>query len=84
MSIEKRVKKIVAEQFEFIEIPSHEIKESARFKEDFGADSLDIVEFEMELESEFNIMITDEEANNLPTVGSVIEFIKEKKERVAE
>ncbi len=47
----------------------------ASFKDDLGADSLDLVELVMELEDEFDIEIADEEAEKIATVGDVINYI---------
>ena len=58
-SIEERVKKIVCEQ---LGVKEDEVKPSASFVEDLGADSLDTVELVMALEEEFETEIPDEEA----------------------
>ena len=50
----------------------------SNFMNDLGADSLDQVELIMQLEEEFNIEISDEEAENLTTVGKVYDFLKDK------
>lgn len=44
--------------------------------EDLGADSLDVVEVIMALEDEFDIEISDEVAENISTVGDLVEYIK--------
>ena len=56
-----------------------EIPENAMFKRDLGIDSLDLYEIMMEIEKEFKIAIPDEDAENLLTVGSLIEYIKNRK-----
>ena len=50
----------------------------ARFLEDLGADSLDTVELIMQFEEEFDIEISDEDAEGLTTVGSSIDYINSK------
>jgi len=56
---------------------SEEVTLDARFIEDLGADSLDVVELMMALEEEFNIDI-DDEANQIETVGDAIKYIESK------
>ncbi len=73
MSIEARVRTIVADQ---LGVPEEEIKPEARFIEDLGADSLDIVELIMAMEEEFETEIPDEEAEKIQTVSDTIEYIK--------
>jgi acyl carrier protein len=51
---------------------------SSRFKEDLGADSLDLVTLIMALEEEFKGPISDEEATGLKTIGDVVDFIEKK------
>ena len=72
MSVEKRVIDIVAEHFAYYK---KNITRTTTFIEDIGADSLDIVEFVMELEEEFDIQIPDEHAEKIKTVGEVIDYI---------
>jgi len=50
----------------------------ASFQDDLNADSLDLVELIMELEDQFGIKISDEEAQALTTVGSAVDFIAER------
>lgn len=72
VSVDK-IKEIIAEK---LEIGIEQITEDAKFIDDLGADSLDVVELIMTLEDEFEIEISDEEAENIVTVGNAIEFIK--------
>jgi acyl carrier protein len=72
MSVEQRVREIVAEQ---LERDVNEVTNTASFIEDLGADSLDIVEMVMKMEEEFGIEIPDEEAEKIKTVNDVIQYI---------
>lgn len=54
------------------------ITEETSFKDDLGADSLDLFELVMALEEEYGIEIPAEELSELETVGSVIEYLKAK------
>ncbi|HIZ88457.1 MAG: acyl carrier protein [Candidatus Mucispirillum faecigallinarum] len=72
--IETRVKEIIAEQLK-VDDPAS-ITNEASFIDDLGADSLDTVQLIMELESEFNIEIPDEESTKIKTVQDAIDFIK--------
>jgi acyl carrier protein len=69
----EKIQKIISEQ---LGIDSDEIKLESSFVDDLGADSLDIVELIMALETEFDIEIPDEEAEKVKTVGDVVEYIK--------
>ena len=60
---------------EFIEIDPDEITLESRFREDLGADSLDLVEMVMFLEEQFNIIIPDEEVIQLTTVGRAVAYL---------
>ncbi|GIW50506.1 MAG: acyl carrier protein [Anoxybacillus sp.] len=55
---------------------SHKWTLESSFKEDLGADSLDVVELVMELEDEFDMEISDEEAEKIVTVGDAVNYIK--------
>ncbi len=72
MSVDERVKGIVAEQ---LGIGVDEINNESSFIDDLGADSLDTVELVMALEEEFDIEISDEEAENISTVQTAIDYI---------
>ena len=69
----EKIKKIIAEQ---LGIGEDGIKMDSSFVDDLGADSLDIVELIMALETEFDLEIPDEEAEKISTVGDVVEYIK--------
>ena len=72
MSVDERVKGIAAEQ---LGIGVDEINNESSFIDDLGADSLDTVELVMALEEEFDIEISDEEAENISTVQTAIDYI---------
>jgi acyl carrier protein len=71
--ISTRIKKVVVDK---LGVDESEVVPSANFASDLGADSLDTVELVMELEKEFSIDISDSEAEQLDTVGKVIEFVE--------
>ena len=73
-TIADRIKEIIVEQ---LGVNADQIKPEAKFIEDLGADSLDIVELVMALEEEFGTEIPDEEAEKLQTVGDVAKFIED-------
>ncbi|MCT9852414.1 acyl carrier protein [Priestia megaterium] len=64
-------KQIIVER---LEVEEEKINLESNFKEDLGADSLDIVELIMELEDQFELEIPDEEAENFSTVGEVVDY----------
>lgn len=68
-----RVKKIIVDR---LGVDEAEVTLEASFKEDLGADSLDVVELVMELEDEFGIEISDEDAEKVTTVGEVVTYIQ--------
>ncbi len=72
MSIENKVKKIVADQ---LEVDISKLTKETTF-EDIDADSLDIVELVMALEEEFDLEISDQEIENIKTVGDVVKYIE--------
>ncbi len=73
MSIEEKVKQIVAEQ---LGVDEGQVTENASFMDDLGADSLDTVELVMALEEEFDIEISDEDAEKIQTVNDAITYVK--------
>jgi len=70
---EGKIKEIIAEK---LEIDLDQVTEGAKFIDDLGADSLDVVELIMTLEDEFDVEITDEQAEKIVTVGNAIDFMK--------
>ena len=75
ISIEDKVKKMAAEKFV---IDEKTISLESNFR-DLNADSLDSVEFMMELEKEFSISIPDSDFESLTNVGNIISYIEGKK-----
>jgi len=73
-TVEEKVRDIVVEQ---LGVKPEQVTPEAKFIEDLGADSLDVVELVMALEEEFGSEIPDEEAEKLTTVGDVIKYIEE-------
>jgi acyl carrier protein len=72
-NIETKVREKIAEQ---LGVAADEVKSESSFIEDLGADSLDIVELVMALEEEFNIEISDEDAEKIRTVKDVVGYIQ--------
>lgn len=69
-----KIAEILADRFE---LKTGQITNTLNFKEDLNADSIDIVEFVLELEDTFGAEITDEAAENLVTVGDAVDYISE-------
>ena len=74
MNVEEGVRRIIVEQ---LAVNDSEVKPQASFVDDRGADSLDIVELVMALEEEFNIEISDEDAEKIKTVTDAVKYIQE-------
>ncbi|MDY6047632.1 MAG: acyl carrier protein [Anaerobutyricum sp.] len=71
----EKMKEIIAEQ---LGVEEDEITLETSFKEDLGADSLDLFELTMALEEEYDIEIPAEELEEIETVNDVVEYLKEK------
>jgi acyl carrier protein len=72
MSVEEKVKKIIAEK---LSVDLEEVVPEASFVDDLGADSLDLVELIMSMEEEFDTDISDEDAEQITTVKDAIDYI---------
>ena len=71
---ESKVKEIIAKE---LEVDVKQLQPEAKFIEDLGADSLDIVELVMALEEEFGLDIPDEDADKLKTVGDAMNYLQQ-------
>ncbi|MFV0344279.1 MAG: acyl carrier protein [Anaerocolumna sp.] len=71
----EKIKKIISEQ---LSVEVNQITESAAFKEDLGADSLDLFELVMALEEEFEVEIPTEDLNEIAKVEDVVNYLKGK------
>ena len=60
---------------ELLGVEEKKVTREARFREELEADSLDIVELIMALEDKMNIEISDEDAQNITTVGATVDYI---------
>jgi len=72
MSIEDKVKKIIAEK---LSVDLEEVVPEASFVDDLGADSLDLVELIMSMEEEFDVEISDEDAEKITTVKDAFDYV---------
>lgn len=71
----EKMKEIIAEQ---LSVDADSIDENSSFKDDLGADSLDLFELVMALEEEFGTEIPSEDLEKLTTVGEVMEYLENK------
>lgn len=71
----EKVRSIVSEQ---LDVPEEKVTEDARFQEDLGADSLDVVELVMKMEDSFDIEVPEEDAEKIQTVKEVVDYILNK------
>ncbi|GIN57545.1 acyl carrier protein [Lederbergia sp. NSJ-179] len=69
----ERVTKIIVDR---LGVEESKVTLEASFKDDLGADSLDVVELVMELEDEFDMEISDDDAEKIATVGDAVNYIE--------
>ena len=73
----EKMKELIADQ---LSMEADEITEKSSFKEDLGADSLDLFELVMAFEEEFGVEIPDEKAEKIRTVADAVKMLDEEKE----
>ena len=71
----EKMKELIADQ---LSVDAEEITAETSFKDDLGADSLDLFELVMALEEEYNVEIPSEDLEKLTTVGAVMDYLKSK------
>jgi acyl carrier protein len=71
--IAEKIRKIISEQ---LNVSEEDVVSGASFVDDLGADSLDQVELIMAMEEEFDLSISDEDAEKIATVQNAIDFVK--------
>ena len=71
----EKMQELIADQ---LSVDADSITESSSFKDDLGADSLDLYELIMALEEEYDVEIPTDDLENISTVGDVINLHKEK------
>lgn len=71
----EKLREIIAEQ---LNVNEDEIKAESNFKDDLGADSLDLFELVMSLEEEYGVEIPSEDLEKIATVNDVMEYLKAK------
>ncbi len=73
--VESQVRELVVDK---LQVAPEKVKADAKFDQDLGADSLDLVDLMMDLEDKFGLKISDEEAEDIKTVNDVVDYIVSK------
>jgi acyl carrier protein len=68
----ERVKEVLTEQ---LGVDDDQITEEASFQDDLDADSLDLVELIMELEDQFGIYLSEDDAQKITSVGQAVDYV---------
>lgn len=68
-----KIKDMIADNFD---VDKDKINEDTNFMDDLDADSIDLVEFILQLEDEFGAEIPDDEAEKIKTIGDAVSYIK--------
>ncbi len=76
MAIVEELKELIASK---LSVDVSQVTPEAKFIDDLGADSLDLVELVMELEEHFSIEISDDDSQNFQTVSDVSAYVESKK-----
>ena len=78
-NIEDKVREEITDIIvQLLGVSKQDVKEESNFQKDFGADSLDGVEFIMKLEEKYNIDIPDDDAEEMTNVGKVVDYVIKK------
>lgn len=72
--IQQKTRALIAGQ---LSVPVEQVTDTARLVEDLQADSLDLVELTMMLEEAFGVEVTDDQADQLVTVGDIFKFVSQ-------
>ena len=78
MANEANWEKFKACAVEVLQVPADKITREARLAEDLDADSLDLVEFVMDLEEKFEIVVDESELEGVETIGQAYELVTTK------
>ena len=73
------VEKIIEMTAEALGVEESNITETSSFKEELGADSLDLFELVMALEEEYGVEIPTEDLEQIATIGDVVKYLEEHK-----